>query len=105
MSVIFCDLVNSVGISRQLDPEDLRDLIRDYRQVCTDIVRRYDGTPAQFQGDGIVVYFGYPLAHEDAPRRAVQAALEIVRAVQAMAPEVQRRLRVPLWGRRSATIR
>jgi class 3 adenylate cyclase/predicted ATPase len=96
MSVIFCDLVNSVGISRQLDPEDLRDLIRDYRQVCSDIVRRYDGTPAQFQGDGIVVYFGYPVAHEDAPRRAVQAALEIVQAVQAMAPQVQRRLRIPL---------
>ncbi|MGA1317247.1 MAG: ATP-binding protein [Rubrivivax sp.] len=96
MSVIFCDLVNSVGISRQLDPEDLRDLIRHYRQVCSDIVRRYDGTPAQFQGDGIVVYFGYPVAHEDAPRRAVQAALEIVQAVRAMAPEVERRLRVPL---------
>ena len=96
MSVIFCDLVNSVSISRQLDPEDLRDLIRDYRQVCSDIVRRYDGMPAQFQGDGIVIYFGYPVAHEDAPRRAVQAALEIVQAVRAMAPDVQRRMRVPL---------
>ncbi len=96
MSVIFCDLVNSVGISRQLDPEDLRDLIRNYRQLCTEIVRRYDGTPAQFQGDAVVVYFGYPLAHEDAPRRAVQAALEIVQAVQRMAPDVLRRLRVPL---------
>ena len=96
MSVIFCDLVNSVGISRQLDPEDLRDLIRNYRQLCIEIVRRYDGTPAQFQGDAVVVYFGYPLAHEDAPRRAVQAALEIVQAVRGMAPDVLRRLRVPL---------
>lgn len=91
MSVIFCDLVESVSISRKLDPEDLRDMIRDYRQVCSDIVRRHDGTPAQFQGDGIVVYFGYPVAHEDAPRRAVQAALDIVQGVAAMAPEVQRR--------------
>jgi len=91
VSVIFCDLVESVSISRQLDPEDLRDLIRDYRDVCSGIVRRHDGTPAQFQGDGIVIYFGYPVAHEDSPRRAVQAALDIVRAVVAMAPEAQRR--------------
>ncbi|MFM6131067.1 MAG: adenylate/guanylate cyclase domain-containing protein, partial [Sphaerospermopsis kisseleviana] len=96
MSVIFCDLVESVSISRQLDPEDLRDIIRDYRQVCSDIVRRHDGTPAQFQGDGIVVYFGYPVAHEDAPRRAVQAALDIVQGVAGMAPEAQRRYGVRL---------
>jgi len=96
MSVIFCDLVESVSISRKLDPEDLRDMIRDYRQVCSDIVRRHDGTPAQFQGDGIVVYFGYPVAHEDAPRRAVQAALDIVQGVSAMSPEVQRRYGVRL---------
>jgi class 3 adenylate cyclase/predicted ATPase len=91
MSVMFCDLVGSVQMSRALDPEDLRDLIRAYREACAAVVSRYGGTTAQFQGDGIVVYFGYPIAHEDDARRSVQAGLEIVRAVEALAPDARAR--------------
>ncbi len=77
MSVMFCDLVGSVQMSRALDPEDLHDLIRAYRDACAEVVTRYEGTTAQFQGDGIVVYFGYPVAHEDDARRGVQAGLAV----------------------------
>ncbi len=96
MSVMFCDLVGSVQMSRALDPEDLHDLIRAYRDACAEVVTRYEGTTAQFQGDGIVVYFGYPVAHEDDARRGVQAGLEIVRAIAALAPGVRARLGVDL---------
>ena len=96
MSVMFCDLVGSVQMSRALDPEDLHDLIRAYRDACSEVVTRYEGTTAQFQGDGIVVYFGYPVAHEDDARRGVQAGLEIVRAIAALAPGVRARLGVDL---------
>jgi predicted ATPase/class 3 adenylate cyclase len=96
MSVMFCDLVGSVQMSRALDPEDLRDLIRAYREACSEVVRRYEGTTAQFQGDGIVVYFGYPVAHEDDARRSVQAGLEIVRAIADLAPGVRARQGVDL---------
>jgi len=93
MSVMFCDLVGSVEIARQLDPEDLRDLVRGYRQACTEVVRHHGGTMAQFHGDGIVVYFGYPVAQEDDARRAVQAGLDIVQAVLQLAPDAASR-----WG-------
>ena len=96
MSVMFCDLVGSVQMSRALDPEDLRDLIRAYRDACAAVVTRYGGTTAQFQGDGIVVYFGYPVAHEDDARRSVQAGLEIVRAIEALAPGARARQDVDL---------
>ena len=81
MTFMFCDLVGSTQLSREIDPEDLRDILTDYRDAAGAAVRRYEGTIAQYYGDGILIYFGYPIAHEDDGRRAVQAALDIVDAV------------------------
>jgi len=90
MTFMFCDLVGSTRLSQELDPEDLRDILGDYRNAAASAVRRFEGTIAQYAGDGILVYFGYPVAHEDDARRAVQAALDIVRSVR----ELSDRLRV-----------
>ncbi|MEO8675104.1 MAG: adenylate/guanylate cyclase domain-containing protein, partial [Casimicrobiaceae bacterium] len=89
LTVMFCDLVGSVQLSSALDPEDLRDVVRDYRDACGAVVNRYEGTTAQFQGDGILVYFGYPIAHEDDARRSVQAGLEILQSVGELARRMQ----------------
>jgi len=64
LTVMFCDLVDSTRLSSQLDPEEYRDMVRAYQRVCTDIIQRYDGHIAQLLGDGLLVYFGYPVAHE-----------------------------------------
>jgi hypothetical protein len=82
LTVMFCDLVDSTALSRQLDPEDLREVVRAYQQVVSDIIQRYDGHVAQLLGDGLLVYFGYPQAHEDDPQRAIHAGLGIGRAVE-----------------------
>jgi class 3 adenylate cyclase/tetratricopeptide (TPR) repeat protein len=79
---MFCDLVGSTALSEQLDPEEMRDLFKAYREACSAVVDRYEGWIAQFRGDGILIYFGYPEAHEDDAARAVRAALEIVPAVR-----------------------
>ncbi|HYN78739.1 MAG TPA: AAA family ATPase, partial [Lamprocystis sp. (in: g-proteobacteria)] len=81
LTVMFCDLVGSTALSTHLDPEELRDLIQAYRKACGDVVARYDGHVAQYLGDGLLIYFGWPSAHEDQAERAVRAGLEIVRAV------------------------
>ena len=78
LTVMFCDLVDSTALSAQLDPEDLREVIRQYQETCTAVIRRYEGYIAQHLGDGLLVYFGYPVAHEDDARRAVRAGLEIL---------------------------
>src|SRR5262245_27366216 len=75
LTVMFCDLVDSTRLSSQLDPEEYRDVVRAYQRVCTDIVQRYDGHIAQLLGDGLLIYFGYPHAHEDDAQRAVRAGL------------------------------
>ena len=82
ITVMFCDLVGSTALSEQLDPEEMRDLFKAYREACSAVVDRYEGWIAQFRGDGILIYFGYPEAHEDDAARAVRAALEIVPAVR-----------------------
>ena len=84
ITVMFCDLAGSTALSARLDPEDLRDLIREYQALCGEIVKRFDGSLVQYLGDGVLVYFGVPQAHEDDARRAGHAGLEIVRAIQAM---------------------
>src|SRR5215472_13990402 len=81
LTVMFCDLVDSTKLSSQLDPEDWRDVVRAYQQVCTEVIQRYDGHIAQLLGDGLLVYFGYPQAHEDDPHRAVRAGLGIFDAI------------------------
>jgi class 3 adenylate cyclase len=79
--VLFCDLVDSTALSSQLDPEDLRDVVRAYQEACAKVIARFDGHIAQYLGDGLLVYFGYPLAHEDDAPRAVRTGLGIVEAL------------------------
>jgi class 3 adenylate cyclase/energy-coupling factor transporter ATP-binding protein EcfA2 len=86
LTVMFCDLVGSTALSAQLDPEELREVVRAYQETCTTIIRRYDGHIAQHLGDGLLVYFGYPAAHEDDAARAVRAGLEIVSALSTAVP-------------------
>src|SRR5215813_10148247 len=78
---MFCDLVDSTKLSSQLDPEDWRDVVRAYQSACTEIIQRYDGHIAQLLGDGLLVYFGYPQAHEDDAQRAVRAGLGMLVAL------------------------
>ncbi|MCA9647731.1 MAG: AAA family ATPase [Polyangiaceae bacterium] len=78
LTVMFCDLVGSTQLSSQLDPEDLREVIRGYQAVCEEVIQHYEGHVAQYLGDGVLAYFGYPSAHEDDPQRAVRTALEIL---------------------------
>ena len=65
LTVMFVDLVGSTSLSGELDPEDLREVVRAYQSTCTEVIHRYDGYVAQLLGDGLLVYFGYPQAHED----------------------------------------
>ena len=99
LTVMFCDMVGSTALSARMDPEDLHELIRRYQGACAEVIGRFDGHIGHYVGDGILVYFGFPRAHEDDPRRAVQAGLEIVEAVQALnagvdQPEVKIAVRV-----------
>src|SRR5215831_3568014 len=81
LTVMICDLVGSTALSARLDPEDMRAVIHAYHAACARITRTHDGFLAQFRGDGILAYFGYPLAHEDNAERTVRAALDIIAAV------------------------
>src|SRR5262245_37264898 len=81
LTVLFCDLVESTQLSGQLDPEDLREVVRAYQQVCSEVITRFDGHIAQLLGDGLLVYFGYPKAHEDDAQRAVRTGLGILAAL------------------------
>src|SRR5690349_21208675 len=81
LTVMFCDLVDSTKLSSQLDPEEYRDVVRAYHTSCTEVIRRYDGHIAQLLGDGLLIYFGYPVAHEDDAQRAVRTALGILAAM------------------------
>src|SRR5262245_50157853 len=78
LTVMFCDLVDSTKLSSQLDPEEYRDVVRAYQTACAEVIRRYDGHIAQLLGDGLLVYFGYPQAHEDDAQRAVRTGLGIL---------------------------
>jgi class 3 adenylate cyclase/tetratricopeptide (TPR) repeat protein len=84
LTVMFCDLVGSTRLSERLDPEDLRRLMTAYRKAAGDVIDRYDGHVAQYLGDGVMAYFGWPRAHEDDGERAVRAALDIVAAVKSV---------------------
>ena len=84
LTVMFCDLVGSTALSAQLDPEELREVVHSYQAIGIEIVSRYDGHIAQYLGDGLLVYFGYPVAHEDDAARAVRAGLEIVGKVHTL---------------------
>jgi class 3 adenylate cyclase len=81
VTVMFSDLVGSTALSTRMDPEDLREVISAYQKCVAEAVQRFGGFVAKFMGDGVLVYFGYPQAHEDDPERAVRAGLELVAAV------------------------
>jgi TOMM system kinase/cyclase fusion protein len=81
LTVLFCDLVDSTVLTSQLDPEDWREVVRAYQEACAKVIARYEGHIAQYLGDGLLVYFGYPQAHEDDAQRAVRAGLGMVEAI------------------------
>ena len=81
LTVMFCDLVGSTALSTRHDPEDLRELIGDYHRAVAETVGRFDGFVAKYMGDGVLIYFGYPQAHEDDAERAVRAGLAAIEAV------------------------
>ena len=81
LTVMFCDLVGSTALSEQLDPEELQTVVRMYQEVSAQVIERYDGYIAQYLGDGLLVYFGYPIAHEDDAARSIRTGLEIVSAL------------------------
>jgi class 3 adenylate cyclase len=81
VTVMFIDLVGSTALSTRMDPEDLREVISAYQKCVAETVRRFGGFVAKYMGDGVLVYFGYPQAHEDDAEQAVRAGLELIAAV------------------------
>jgi class 3 adenylate cyclase/predicted ATPase len=94
VTVMFADLVGSTALSARMDPEDLRELISAYQKCVAKTVQRFGGFVAKYMGDGVLVYFGYPEAHEDDAERAVRAGLELVGAVSALKPNVLLQTRI-----------
>src|SRR6266704_912468 len=90
LTVMFCDLVDSTRLSGQLDPEDLREVVRAYQDTCAHVIARFEGHIAQYLGDGLLVYFGYPLAHEDDAQRAVRAGLGMIEAMGQLNTRLER---------------
>ena len=83
LTVMFCDLAGSTALATRLDPEELQDLMRAFQDRCAGAISRFDGYIARYMGDGMLVYFGFPRAHEDDPERAVRAGLDVVDAIAA----------------------
>src|SRR5208283_5130302 len=94
VTVMFSDLVGSTALSSRMDPEDLREVISAYQKCVAETVQRFGGFVAKYMGDGVLVYFGYPQAHEDDAERAVRAGLELVGAVSALQPNAPLQTRV-----------
>jgi class 3 adenylate cyclase/predicted ATPase len=89
MTVMFCDIVESTPMAEMLDPEDFREILTGYQQACTRATERFGGYTARYAGDGLVVYFGYPHAHEDSPQSAVHAGLGILDEVVILNRQLQ----------------
>ena len=103
LTVLFCDLVGSTELSARLDPEEMGDVVRAYYEMVDEVVRRFDGHVAKYLGDGVLVYFGYPQAHEDDPVRAITAALGMLVDLPVLNARVQER--VPQMRDRSLAVR
>ena len=101
ITVMFCDVVGSTKLSSTLHPEDLRELLRGYQAICAEAIESRGGMIAQYLGDGIMAYFGYPRAHEDSPIRAADAALEITQRVREIGEGIERKHGVPFAVRLS----
>lgn len=89
LSIMFCDLVGSTALSEHLDPEELREVVQAYQEMCAEEIEKMEGYIAQYLGDGILVYFGYPRSHEDEPFRAINAGLGIVNRVASLNERLQ----------------
>ena len=96
LTFLFFDLVDSIGLSKKLDPEDLVELLESYQSVCRDAVTLYEGRVTQFLGDGVVAFFGYPIAHEDDEVRATRAALRVIDDIKVVNQGIGKRLGVEL---------
>ena len=96
LTVLFCDLVDSTPLASQLDPEDWRAVVQAYQDTCARVIARYDGHIAQYLGDGLLVYFGYPQAHEDDAQRAVRAGLGMIDALGQLNIRLSQERRVQL---------
>ena len=96
LTVLFCDLVDSTVLASQLDPEEWREVVRAYQVTCAQVIARYDGHIAQYLGDGLLVYFGYPRAHDDDAQRAVRAGLGMVEAMRALNTRLEREKAIQL---------
>jgi TOMM system kinase/cyclase fusion protein len=94
LTVMFCDLVGSTPLAEKLDPEELREVILAYQQTCAEQIQRFDGYLARYIGDGLLVYFGYPQAHEDDAPRAIRAGLGIVAALSGLNNRLQQSVKV-----------
>ena len=94
LTVVFCDLVGSTALSTQLDPEDLREILHEFQNRCTEAIRRYEGHIARFSGDGVLAYFGFPSAHEDDAERAVRSALQMIERVSTIGTRAGQKLAV-----------
>lgn len=89
LTVMFCDMVGSTELSTKLDPEDMREVITSFQDTARRAIQRYAGYIARYMGDGMLVYFGYPQAHEDDTERSVRAALDIVRSMPELNSEMR----------------
>jgi len=96
LTIIFCDLVGSTPLSERLDPEDLRKILSEYRTACEAVIRRFEGKIIQYLGDGLLVCFGYPRAHEDDAQRAARASLGMMEALNGLNPKLQMNFGVEL---------
>ncbi len=96
LTVLFCDLVDSTALASRLDPEEWREVVRAYQATCAEVILRYEGHIAQYLGDGLLIYFGFPHAHEDDAQRAVQAGLGILEAMETLNTRLERDKRLRL---------
>lgn len=95
LTVMFCDLVESSQLAEKLDPEDLRDVFLAYQELCAKAITSAEGYIARYLGDGVLIYFGVPQAHEDDARRAVSSGLKILEALKRLNPQIMKK-----WGER-----
>lgn len=96
LTVMFCDVVGSTTLSQERDPELVREVLRTYQATCDQAVRRYEGRISRYIGDGILAFFGHPVAHEDDARRAVKAGLDLLEALRPVTEEVRQRYGIDL---------
>src|SRR5262249_28596471 len=88
LTVMFSDLVGSTALAARVEPEDLRDVIAEYQRTVAEIIAKFEGFVARYMGDGVLAYFGYPIAHEDDAERAVRASLAVVAAIRRLPSEL-----------------